>query len=57
MSYHFQSWFSIMGGFRDITNSFTAGFNVNYNVLHIGYAFEYHPTLGANHSISTSYEF
>jgi len=57
MSYHLQSWFSIMGGFRDITNSFTAGFNVNYASLRIGYAFEYHPTLGANHSISTSYEF
>ena len=55
--FRIQNWFTLISGFREITNSFNAGFDVNYKALRIGYAFEYHSTLGVNHSVSTSYEF
>ncbi len=55
--YRVQPWFRVMGGFRDIVNSFTTGFDVNYASLRVGYALEYHPILGVSHSISTSYAF
>lgn len=57
VNYNINNWFSVMAGFRQLVNSFTGGLKFSFNQLDLGYAMEYHPVLGLNHSISTTYEF
>jgi hypothetical protein len=54
--YHIFQWVTIMTGYRELVNSFAAGFNLKKNKISLAYSIEYHPDLGSSNSLGFGYE-
>jgi len=57
IQYKANQWLSLLCGFRDLVNSFSAGLKISNKNYNLNYAFQYHPRLGGSNSMSIGYVF